>query len=235
MKLLQLLFENTVGFLDFIRELEQARNSSGPELFTLIDDPTTFYETNKQEIDNILKGATEFKFLGSGAYGSAFSLGDKVLKLEPSPYRQKIVMSRFKKETKKGKYLPMIYAHGTLKTDVPEEDLEYPNESTIYYTILEKFDTENIQKYENLLFKIKRETERYTEPQLSNQQLLNLIKKNYGPKLAEMQADLRLSNNWLPQLLKDMKNLRNLSIQDFHAGNIGIRRVGGEGYFVFFD
>ena len=233
----KILFESTIDSSEFIRELKQAKDSSSPFLFDLIDDPKTFYEVNKQKIESILNGATEFKFLGSGTYGSAFSLGDKVLKLELNPHRQTTVMDRFKKERKKGKYLPMIYAHGTLKTDVPKDLIQNPDEgTTIYYTILEKFDTENIDpKYNSLLFYIILEIEKYRKPPLPKKELIDLINKTYGSQMVKMEANLRLSSNWLSHFINDIKSLRKLNIADLHSGNIGIRRVGGEGYFVFFD
>jgi hypothetical protein len=61
-------------------------------------------------------------------------------------------------------------------------------------------------------------------------------------KISDMEDDLKLTSDWLKRLVTDMVYLMNESIDegsfdtDFHAGNLGIRRISGfEGYFVYFD
>lgn len=239
-KLLNLLFEN-VNSSDFIQELKQAMRSSSPDLFSVINHPEKFYETNKQKIDKILNGATEFKFLGAGSFGVAFSLGDKVLKLEQNPHRPETILNQLNKQTKKGLHFTAIYDHGTLISDIPKKILNQDDlEETIYYTIMEKMETEKINKnYENFLYLIFRQIQKSSGmyPPITNKKLEQHFKTDnrYNQKIKEMEQDLRLSPNWLSKLIKDIKSLDKLNLTDFHAGNIGIRRVGGEGYFVFFD
>ena len=61
-----------------------------------IPDVEEFYELNKQVLDGILQGATEFRFLGAGANGSAYSIGNKqVLKIEPGGYRAETIESDY--------------------------------------------------------------------------------------------------------------------------------------------
>ena len=131
----------------------------------------------------------------------------------------------------------MVYDHGSLMSDMPKQWLD-DNEisDTIYYSILEKMETEKVDtKYNQLLFDIILQTIKYRKPPLSDKELQTHIKQTYSKEIPDMEVDLRLSTNWLSKLIKDMKSLNKLHLADFHAGNLGIRRVGGEGYFVFFD
>jgi len=236
MKLSKLLFE-TIDSNQFQKELQKAKDASNPGLFNAIHNIKKFCEINKDKINKMLSGATEIKFLGSGSYGSAFSLGDKVLKLELDSHRPETTLNQFNKQRKKGRYLPMVYDHGSLMSDMPKQWLDdYEISDKIYYSILEKMETEKVDtKYNKLLFDIILQTIKYRKLPLSDKELQTHINQTYSKEIPDMEADLRLSSNWLSKLIKDMKNLKKLQIADFHAGNMGIRRVGGEGYFVFFD
>jgi len=64
--------------------------------------------------------------------------------------------------------------------------------------------------------------------------------ESYEEASKPMEEDLRLAPDWLDEFVADMIKLRKKAksgsfATDFHAGNLGIRRKGAEGYLKFFD
>ena len=63
--------------------------------------------------------------------------------------------------------------------------------------------------------------------------------KNYSSSIQQdhdkLGSKLRLKDGWFADLVQGMQELQSRKMSDFHAGNIGIRRTGAEGSFVFFD
>jgi len=94
MKLYKLLFEN-VSSNQIIQAFKDMLNSNsetskaiyfiGLNELNLTNDTEiakSFYETNKNLFDRILKDAKIFKHIGAGAKGDAFNLGNQILKIE---------------------------------------------------------------------------------------------------------------------------------------------------------
>lgn len=250
-KLKRILFEG-VSPETFITVMD-ARGSLRYPLIAEILDVKEFYDMNKEKIDRILQSATEFKFLGAGANGSAFSLGNnQVLKIEKSARRPEEIAAHFAKQRKTGKYLPNIYDYGKLVTDYG---------STLSYAILERMETpsgeekdllarvlveivNNMMKYSKVSDVEKMVKENLLNPKPSSD-VDSLTDKNQESSfdVDSLTDKLILKENWLKTLIADMFKLRKMGITDFHIGNIGIRRIGSgaqgftkpEGYLVFFD
>ena len=236
-KLRPLLFEG-VSREEFEKTFYDTMKGNNP-LIGDIPDVEKFYELNKKVLDRILQSATEFRFLGAGMNGSAYSIGNnQVFKIEPSGYRAEKVASRYGKQMKTGLHHPMIYDTGKLKTEYGElsfsilEKMEIPSDEDlvvieqliqpIHYLMI---NTKRVQQPDG---KFKREP--YTPKEVVKQLM---IKK--ADKIKEVGEKLRLKDGWLEKLINHMFKVRKENLSDFHAGNIGIRRVGPEGYLVFFD
>lgn len=236
-KLKCILFESING-KQFVKVLSTIDDSMFANI--IINSEQEFYDQNKATIDRILSGATEFKYLGSGAHGPAFSIGNKqVLKLG-ADHRPETVLKYFDKKRKKGKHLPMIYDSGKF---------EFYGEE-IKYAVLESFETEFNQNddYNFVLNAILTKIDRNsllknpeTQKPYNTKEMKKLVKDHLAsdPKFQEiipkMEEDLRLVSNWLDKLVSDAMDLHRKHILDAHSGNLGIRRTGAEGYFVFFD
>lgn len=141
--------------------------------------------------------------------------------------------SKTLKENKKeniGSAVPMIYDQGTMK---------YPNApggQEISWTIMEKFETLK-RKPEYFLGELldainTQFADGYPPEEVKQENNLDAQQKQYVIDLSHI---LRLKDNWFETLVQHMWNLKQQGISDFHAGNIGIRRSGGEGSLVFFD
>ena len=213
-----------------------ARGSLRYPLIAEILDVKEFYDMNKEKIDRILQSATEFKFLGAGANGSAFSLGNnQVLKIEKSARRPEEIAAHFAKQSKTGKYLPNIYDYGTLVTDYG---------STLSYAILERMEIpsdEDLEVLSKVLIEIVNKMWIYKDSKVLD--IEKMVKEKRKQEVDSLTNKLVLKKNWLKTLIADMFKLRKMGITDFHSGNIGIRRMGSgaqgftkpEGYLVFFD
>ena len=246
-KLKPLLFES-VSPEEFIETFYSTMTGNNP-LIGEIPDFEKFYQLNKQVLDRILNNATEFRFLGAGANGAAYSIGNnQVLKIEPSNYRSAAIASMFDKQTKTGLHHPMIYDEGKLNT-------EY-GEGYLGYAILEKMEIpsgQDLYDIGEIIFQI--------QTMINNKKEIKepdgaIVYKKYTPKDIQKektltQADkiktigknLVLKNDWLKKLINHMFKIAKEGLHDFHAGNIGIRRIGSSaqgwmptpGYLVFFD
>ena len=235
MKLLSLLFESThpdTILIELMRAQSQSRIKNAVEgIIRQLGGPEAFYEVNKEVFDRILSDATEFKYLGSGAYGSAYSLGDKVLKIadaaaQESGDRNDTVEKLLYGKSGDGLHLPMIYQKGSFKGIFRD----------LSYTILEKFEPIP-EKYRSLFNAILDKIDSL-EYVMNYQDMVAEIRAVYGKfytKLSEIEAELRLAPNWLEKFIQSIEKLKKQNIADLHSGNAGIRRVGGEGYIVFFD
>lgn len=118
--------------------------------------------------DEISKNSEMFKYLGSGAYGVTFDLGDKVLKLDtvegsfPSKERTEMAnkslwgKKRAGKQTfekiRAGSSVPMIYDHGNFTL------FEYDDPINIFWVIMEKFETQSagtsVEKWSEVIQRI---------------------------------------------------------------------------------
>ena len=238
MKLYSILFES-VDESTILRELEISvikGRDKWNETSKFIDERGTisnFYEMNQSIFAKVTSGADKFKYLGAGAFGLAYDLGNMILKIEEYADRNETIDNElFGKQSTKGLYFPMVYARGNFSG-------EYAN---LTYTMLEKFETVEsgprspISKLVNTISDII--SGLYSSaPPAERGSTIDQAKIKLGQDfLDNLASELRLGNNWLEKLVDDMENIsKKHKITDFHSGNIGIRRVGGEGYFVFFD
>ena len=205
-----------------------------------IPDVEEFYELNKQVLDGILQGATEFRFLGAGANGSAYSIGNKqVLKIEPGGYRAETIASRFDKQMKTGLHHPMIYHNGKLKTKDGEElsfaileKMEIPSSEDL---LVIKEIIEIIDDIMNSVKRVKQRDGKFKRTPYSPKDVVKELMLREADKIKEIGEKLRLKDDWLEKLINHMFKVRKENLSDFHAGNIGVRRIGPEGYLVFFD
>jgi len=262
MKLYKLLFEN-INEDDVIKAIfnmlkdkisRTARYITGSNK-NIMDLAKSFYDQNKTEWDKILKNATSIEHLGGGAMGNAFNVKTKdknyILKLEleddsysdfSSKSRATVASTalfstpkaRKTQKTKIAAAVPMIYDQGSMtfrEKNTKEIDLK-----EISWTLMEKFETiEGTAQYAlNDLIS-------YIVDEIYNGSSLKDIKndvktddliKSYIKRLS---SSLQLKNNWFSELVTHMQILKKAGIEDFHAGNVGIRRSGGEGTLVFFD
>lgn len=258
LKLLNLLFENVSyhniydAIVDFLSSSDSNTSTilmyySPPE--ELVKNPrykdkTTnnvaedFIEQNKNTFNKITKNATQFKFIGAGSYGAAFNLGSYVLKIEYSPKSQTAfsAANRTKESNNAlwsnnelGPIVPMIYDHGTLKY----YDKEF------FWIVMEKFETiKNKDKntFDIILGKIYSNIKiaRNAKDDLEN--ILSDVKYSIHSIIDDITEDYHLESDWLRKLVSHMISIHSSNLgSDFHAGNIGIRRNGAEGYLVFFD
>ena len=242
MKLQYILFES-VSTNDVIEQMAIPATSNGSETSKIFDNIAYEYEEfdgdiynvfdafidlNHSAIQSILKLATKFEYLGSGHYGDAYDLGNYVLKIEArrSPGMQQNANSeeRGKKTTKAlwsgkksmGKAVPMIYDSGEF----------HFLEHTFYWEIKEKFETPDLS--DEKLKKALTDT-------IVLLQMKNGIHYLDTSDVSYIADKLRLGKGWVKRLAYDMAKLKKQGMNDFHAGNIGIRRSGAEGYLYFFD
>lgn len=199
-----------------------------------------FYETNANEFNKILSldGVDDFKHLGRGTYGNAFLLGDKILKIEhgygtnqfDSAARAAKAIEALYGREELGRIVPMIYDQGSFV---------YPpgSDNKFNWVIMERFETikpNEFEKMKNLLWVVTSRLFQYGE---QKEQTKNLdIYADWFKEIVEsLGEELRLKSGWFQKLVDDIVKLKSKGITDFHAGNIGIRRVGPEGELVFFD
>lgn len=224
-KLADMIFES-IDEVGIKEELEKAKGGHS-NVVAYMWDVDKFYNRNKDKIGRILGGAEEFRYLGSGGYGCAFSLGNgMVLKFQKENERTEAILDLYKGRGMEGIYYPMVYDYGILEGE----------RGNITYTILEKFESEGLKRgSENdlLMTKVLKWIRVHGEEDIK--EVEDGIRDWYGDRLPEFEFNLRLSSDWIKRLIMDMRKLKAKGIYDFHAGNLGIRRIGGEGYFVFFD
>jgi hypothetical protein len=236
-KLKPLLFEG-VSREEFEKTFYDTMKGNNP-LIGEIPDVEEFYELNKQVLDRILKGATEFRFLGAGSYGSAYSIGNKqVLKIEPSSHRAETIASRFDKKMKTGLHHPMIYDTGKLKTEDGElsfailEKMEIPSDEEL--VAIEQI-IEPIHYIMNSVKRVQQPDGKFKRTPYSPKDVVKELMLRKADKIKEIGEKLRLKDDWFEKLVNHMFKVRKEGLSDFHSGNIGIRRIGPEGYLEFFD
>lgn len=228
-KLKPILFE-AVDKSEFIKALEDVSGQSEVGRILSMTDIQEFYKLNQEKINRILSDAAEFKYLGSGVWGVAFSLGDKVLKMQELNQRSDKVLRLYDKQTEKGLFMPKILDHGQL--DMPE----FSDVEQIDYTILEKFEVVKDERWVAFLQEVMNAYMEIIDQEPSPIAIKkHLMKFKKDTRIPSMSSDLRLKDNWFEQLVDDMISLRKQGILDPKPSNMGIRRVGPEGYFVFFD
>mgnify|MGYP003336831455 CR=1 FL=1 len=239
---------------DFIYEIYDAAETKAGKTLSAQDVARKLYLQNKSFFDKIL-GQEKFGFVGAGSYGLAFSVGNRILKLETKGHEfstsdrtemsVKALGGLKKKEQKLGSAVPAIYDSGTTSFfGVP-----------VFWVIMERFESSDIGSWEDLIGVIIRnirlEIDSMNQIQPTKKEINRIarfIRKKHTPpskyspvSLTKMEEELRLASDWLEKLIQDMIILENKSREgntfntDFHAGNIGIRRTGAEGYFKFFD
>ena len=248
-KLRKILFESVSPetFKDVLKQTTIGRDNTSNPLSQYISDAEMFYNSNKKTIDKILKDADEFRFLGAGVNGAAYSIGDRVLKIEPGGYRAETIATGLygKKET--GVHHPMIYDSGQLKID---------DGHTLHYSIMEKFEIPSNElqvDLDKLIVKIDHlmNTKEYVrEPngeiardsdgkriakQFSKQEIKDELENTRKDEINRVGDQLTLKDGWFDKLIDHMYRIKDEGLQDFHAGNIGVRRLGQEGDLVFFD
>jgi hypothetical protein len=248
-KLRKILFESVSpeSFIDVLKQTTIGRDNTSNPLSQYISDAEMFYNSNKKTIDKILKDADEFRFLGAGVNGAAYSIGDRVLKIEPGGYRAETIATGLygKKET--GVHHPMIYDSGQLKID---------DGHTLHYSIMEKFEIPSNElqvDLDKLIVKIDHlmNTKEYVrEPngeiardsdgkriakQFSKQEIKDELENTRKDEINRVGDQLTLKDGWFDKLIDHMYRIKDEGLQDFHAGNIGVRRLGQEGDLVFFD
>lgn len=255
-KLRKILFESVSPktFKDVLNQTTIGRDNTSNPLSQHIWDAEMFYNSNKKTIDRLLKDADEFRFLGAGVNGAAYSIGDRVLKIEPGGYRAETIATGLygKKET--GVHHPMIYDSGKLKMPLDPDDPE--RYDTLHYSIMEKFEIPSnelqvdldklIVKIDHLMNtkeyvrepngEIARDSEgKRISKQFSKQDIKDELENTRKDEINRIGEQLRLKDGWLDKLIDHMYRISEEGLQDFHAGNIGVRRLGGEGDLVFFD
>lgn len=198
-----------------------------------LTDIDAFIDENSETWEEILKSGDSLKFLGSGRQGSAFQLGNFVLKLEPgAPRATEIEDALYFGTGAAG--LPKVITSGTM--DSPE--------GPIGWSILEKFEEagslsedpdwnalwklirdgiSSLVKSKKISFKDMDPAEVASELSLPNDLVYSVEEK------------FRLASDWLPKFLDGMQANYRLGMVDFKPDNMGIRRRGPEGYVVFFD
>ncbi len=197
-----------------------------------------FVRENLDEFRKILAGEKTFKFLGSGTYGDAYDLGDKVLKIELIN-SQDMTFSSQKRTDLNSEYLWDVQDNTASRVPMVYSDGEFTFFGQKYsWTVMEKFETlsRDDLKYtfDSILQKIARD--------LKDGMPIKKIYTKHTKLPANKQFILkfgfkhRLKDNWLYDLIVGMEKIRNEGFPtDFHAGNIGIRRDGPQGTLVFFD
>ncbi len=209
-----------------------------------------FYNQTKNEWNKILRNATSIEHLGGGAKGNAFNIetadGNYILKLEveddwdseSSAKNRATIAStalfstpkaRKTKSTKLAAAVPMIYDQGSMI---------FPKKGgkEISWILMEKFETIEGSAYNNLNDLIS-----YIVDQFYYKTPLKDIKKNIKTDnllkyyIKRLGSSLYLKDNWFSELVAHMWTLKQAGIEDFSAGNVGIRRSGREGTLVFFD
>lgn len=292
MKLYYILFESVGEFevINFIKDIIKSDTDTGMQLkhtflFPMRDNnretpplqlldklAKDIYKQNKDQFDRIFKDVENAKYLGAGAIGVAFDLGDKILKIEEGSKERYSAGERAEKaatalypepknkatkspetsgvstsektadfgprksleeevDRKIGKYVPMIYDKGIIAYSYAGIEIK------LNWIIMEKFEPlrsggKAFEIVDNILMAIMGKVKFFSLEKLKDI-------KNYSPSIQQdhdkLGSELRLKDGWFADLVQGMQELQSKKMSDFHAGNIGIRRTGAEGSFVFFD
>lgn len=292
MKLYYILFES-VGeseVINFIKDIIESDTDTGirlkhtflfpmrdnnrgtPPLQLLDKLAKDIYEQNKDQFDRIFKDVENAEYLGAGAIGVAFDLGDKILKIEEESKQSFSAGERAEKaatalypepknkatkspetsrvstsektadfgprksleeevDRKVGKHVPMIYDKGIIAYSYAGIEIK------LNWIIMEKFEPlhrggEAFDIMDVILRAIMGKVKYLKLEQLKDIRNYSLSIQQDHDKLG---SELRLKDGWFADLVQGMQELQSKKMSDFHAGNIGIRRTGAEGSFVFFD
>lgn len=193
-----------------------------------------FIDANSDTLMNLLGGGS-LQFLGSGRQGSAFKLGDKVLKLEPGSPRAAEIEDALYFGDEKGKAgLPNVIDSGVMSSSA----------GPIGWSIIEKLsDAGSLGKDEDwaTLWAAIRDgisklvkSEKISFKDMDANELVSSL--NLPQDLvSKVSEKFWLASDWLPNFLAGMQANYKLGMVDFKPDNMGIRRSGGEGNIVFFD
>lgn len=234
MKLSRLLFESIDTSLIAL-ELSKPFKKSWPSsvvdaLYSIsesenpIEIGRDFYLQNKSIFDKILSGSKTFKYLASGGYGDAYDIGNSVLKIETEENQDE-----YSSTVRASKNLEILWGKAPLGQSVPmvydKGEMEF-NGKKFYWIVLEKFETVGRNNDLNEIL-----DQIYTYKKSAKE-----LREMVPEAISQLTSKFRLKQDWLEKLVADMQNLTKAGFQeDFHSENLGIRRVGGEGYFVVFD
>lgn len=266
MKLHGLLFEivETAKIISELRKMFRSNSRTGRYLSLLVKNGLGsvehFYRVNKDQFDRIfgLADVTKFEYLDSGSLGTAFSLGDKVLKIELEPTAdmswassraraEKAAAALFTNPDDIEESVIIKESYANIGLDVPmiydQGSFFYPPKSDmrINWVIMEefeRFEPEDKQIIADIIGDI--------NEKIKEKKTLKVIEniENYEDYTKNDVEDLgmryRLMDNWFKRLVNSIWRIRGADIKDNHGGNIGIRRIGppdGDktGYLVFFD
>ena len=125
----------------------------------------------------------------------------------------------------------MIYDKGVIKYNY--EGIQV----SLNWIIMEKFETLNAEDKMDMDAILTSIIGRITHKGWSLEEIKDITNYRYviQEEHRRLGSKLRLKDGWFPDLVQGMWELNQKGITDFHAGNIGIRRTGAEGYFKFFD
>ena len=208
-----------------------------------------FIDDNSEEWNNLLSTGP-IKYLGSGRQGSAFSLGDLILKLQPGvPRTAEIQSSLYAGESGAGD-LPNVVDVGTM------DSVSGP----IGWSLVEKFSEvgelstdpdwaelwrqvsmgiEAAVKAANRDPKgrvIKDPDEQASFLTIPTDDLAeDLTQRVDGQLMKDVSERYRLSSEWFVKFLDMLKSNYVRGMVDFKPDNMGIRRRGAEGDVVLFD
>jgi len=196
-----------------------------------------FVDANGDQLMSILGGGS-LKFLGSGRQGTAFELGDRVLKLQPgAPRAAEIEDALYFDKDKKDKSklgLPNVVDSGVLMSKA----------GPIGWSIIEKLsDASSLGEDKDwaTLWSIIRDgisklvkSEKVSFREMDANELISSLNL---PKslVSSVEEKFRLSGNWLSNFIEGMQANYKLGMVDFKPDNMGIRRTGAEGNIIFFD
>lgn len=125
--------------------------------------------------------------------------------------------------------VPMIYDQGSF---------EYPPGSgeTLDWVVMEKFETLDAYEQREMNHLLNVITDRFARGDTQDEvEDINTYSKSEKDIIEEIGKNKMLKDDWFKKLVSGMVKLHKVNIADFHAGNIGIRRIGPEGEFIFFD
>lgn len=125
--------------------------------------------------------------------------------------------------------VPMIYDQGSF---------EYPPGSgeKFDWVVMEKFETLDAYEQREMNHLLNVITDRFARGDTQDEvEDINTYSKSEKDIIEEIGKNKMLKDNWFKKLVDGMVKLHKVKIADFHAGNIGIRRIGPEGEFIFFD
>lgn len=140
MKLYNLLFESISEnqILNELKKMLYSDSRTGQFLQGLVhgswpamsqeDLVKDFYEKNITHFNQMLGGSETIKYLGAGAIGEAFDLGDKVLKIEKNDQATAHVASGRRAETAAG---ALFKTNKTPKTKLPQKPIDIALDRTV--------------------------------------------------------------------------------------------------------